>query len=151
MELLSSVLTEKMDSDSKEFKQFQDIILEKSREQTASQKRKNDLTALKIKMEDYLNSKQDKITLPGEFLREFLKTLKIQQKKFAEYLDMRPSNLSKVLSGERPINSEMALVLGEIFDQDPMIWLNIQTKNELTKIGKSQNKRIKKHSLEDLI
>ncbi len=148
----SGVLTEPMDSGQQEFDQFQAIILNRVRNQTQKQKRIVELMGLKFKMEDYLTSKhEDELKLAGEFLKAHLNVLKIQQNKFAHYIGLRPSNLSKVLKGERPLNSEMALILGKLFDQDPMIWLDIQTKNELIRLSKSKAQKLKKYKLDDLV
>ncbi|MEQ9219610.1 MAG: HigA family addiction module antitoxin [Cyclobacteriaceae bacterium] len=148
----SGVLTKPMDSGQQEFDQFQAIILNRVRNQTQKQKRTVELMGLKFKMEDYLTSKhEDELKLAGEFLKAHLNVLKIQQNKFAHYIGLRPSNLSKVLKGERPLNSEMALILGKLFDQDPMIWLDIQTKNELIRLSKSKAQKLKKYKLDDLV
>lgn len=148
----NGVLTDRMDTDTSEFNQFQAILLNRISQQTEPQKRKVELMALKFKMEDYLQSKEkNELKLAGEFLKSYLKILGIQQKKFADYVGVRPSNLSKLLKGERPISSEMALILGRIFNQDPMLWLEIQTKNELIKLSRTKSKELKKYSLEDLI
>jgi len=150
--LSSGVLTEPMDSGQQEFDQFQAILLNRVRKQTQKQKRTVELMGLKFKMEDYLTSKhQDELKLVGDFLKAHLRVLKIQQNKFAHYIGLRPSNLSKVINGERPLNSEIALILGKIFNQDPMIWLEIQTKNELIRLSKSKAQKLKKYTLEDLI
>ena len=148
------VLTEPMDSGKKEkeFDQFQANLLNRVRKQTEKQKRIVELMGLKFKMEDYLNSEhKDELKLAGDFLKAHLKVLKIQQNKFAHYVGLKPSNLSKLIKGERPLNSEMALILGKIFNQDPMIWLEIQTKNELIRLSKLKSQKLKKYSLEDLI
>ncbi|MEQ8553752.1 MAG: HigA family addiction module antitoxin [Cyclobacteriaceae bacterium] len=148
----SGVLAKPMDSGQQEFDQFQAIILNRVRNQTQKQKRIVELMGLKFKMEDYLTSKhEDELKLAGEFLKAHLNVLKIQQNKFAHYIGLRPSNLSKVLKGERPLNSEMALILGKLFDQDPMIWLEIQTKNELIRLSKSKAQKLKKYKLDDLV
>ena len=148
----SGVLTELMDSEHQEFDQFQAILFNKVTSQSHKQRVRVELMSLKIKMEDYLNSEyQTELKLVGEFLRAHLKVLKIQQNKFAHYVGLRPSNLSKVMKGERPLNSEMALILGQIFNQDPMIWLRIQTKNELIRLSKSKSDQLKQYKLEDLM
>ncbi|OQX79689.1 MAG: hypothetical protein B6D64_04365 [Bacteroidetes bacterium 4484_276] len=107
--------------------------------------------SLKFKMEDYLESEGQDISLAGEFLKLHLKALQIQQNKFADYIGLKPSNLSKLINGERPINYEMALIFGEIFNIDPMLWIEIQAKNELKKLKTSGRSKYQKYSLSDLI
>ena len=102
-------------------------------------------------MEEYLESEDRNIKLPGEFLKQYLKTLEIPQKQFAEYIHLKPSNLSKLISGERPINYELALIFGKIFNNDPMLWIKIQAKNELAIIKQVTNKKYHHYSLNDLL
>ncbi|MEM9338018.1 MAG: HigA family addiction module antitoxin, partial [Bacteroidota bacterium] len=139
----SGVLTEPMDAEQQEFDQFQAILLNRVRKQTQKQKRSVELMGLKFKMEDYLSSEpKGELKLVGEFLKAHLNVLRIQQNKFANYIGLKPSNLSKVIKGERPVNLEIALILGKIFNQDPMIWLEIQTKNELMKLSKLKAQKL---------
>jgi len=151
-ELTSGVLTESMDTNSAEFDQLQAILLNKSKAQTKLQKNKIELLSLKIQMEDYLKSeKKEVIKLAGDFLKSYLEILQIRQIKFAKYIGIEPSNLNKIIKGERQINSEIALILGKIFNLDPMLWLEIQSKNELIQLATKKDKQLKKYSLEDLI
>jgi addiction module HigA family antidote len=151
IEPLNGVLTNQMDVGTDEFKKFQAILLNKSKERSTAQKRDIELLAIKFKMEDYLESEEQDIKLPGEFLKQYLKTLEIPQKKFANYINLNPSNLSKLISGERPINYELALIFGKIFNNEPMLWIEIQVKNEFKKIIKSKHKKYHNYSLNDLI
>lgn len=144
-------LTDQMDVETDDFKAFQVILLNKARERSDSRKREIELLALKYKMEEYLESEEQEIKLPGTFLKQYLKTLKIPQKAFAEYIHLNPSNLSKLINGERPINYELAIILGKIFSTDPMLWIEIQAKNELNRIRKTKRAGFRKYSLNDLI
>lgn len=146
----NGVLTNQMDIGTNEFKEFQAILLNKSRERSTTQKSEIELLSLKFKMEDYFESEEQEVKLPGEFLKQYLKTLKIPQKRFANYINLKPSNLSKLIRGERPINYELAHIFGNLFNNDPLLWIEIQAKNELKKI--SQTKKNGFHySLSDLI
>ncbi len=147
----TGVLTNRMDTKTNEFDQFQAILLTKSKERSEEQKRHTEIMSLKYKMEDYLKSEGQDISLAGEFLKLYLKALQIQQNKFADYIGLKPSNLSKLINGERPINYEMALIFGEIFNIDPMLWIEIQAKNELKKLKTSGRSKYQKYSLSDLI
>lgn len=145
------VLTERMDVGTKEFNEFQAILLNKSKERSEKHNHIIELMALKFKMEDYLISKDGRFKLVGDFLKAYLTAFKIRQNKFAEYIGIRPSNLSKLIKGERPLNYELALVFGTIFNNDPMLWLDIQDKNKLDELSKTKGKEIKNYSLDDLI
>jgi addiction module HigA family antidote len=146
----NGVLTSKMDIGTNEFKEFQAILLNKSRERSITQKSEIELLSLRFKMEDYFESEEQEVKLPGEFLKQYLKTLKIPQKRFANYINLKPSNLSKLIKGERPINYELAHIFGNLFDNDPLLWIEIQAKNELKKISQTRKNDFH-YSLNDLI
>ncbi|MDZ7774667.1 MAG: HigA family addiction module antitoxin [Bacteroidales bacterium] len=148
IEPTNGMLTNTMDTGTDEFKDFQAIMLNKSKSRSEAQQREIELLSIKFQMQDYLESEETELKLPGEFLKEYLKTLGIPQKKFAHYIEINPSNLSKLINGERPINYELAIILGKIFNTDPMLWIEIQAKNEIRKI---KTKRFNNYSLKDLI
>jgi len=145
------MLTNPMDTGTDEFKDFQALMFNKAKNRSEAQKREIELLSIKFQMQDYLESEENELKLPGEFLKEYLKTLGIPQKKFAHYIEINPSNLSKLISGERPINYELAIILGKIFNHDPMLWIEIQAKNELKKIRKTKTRRFSNYSLKDLM
>ena len=148
----NGLLTEKMDVNTPEFAHFQAIILNKSRQQSRLQKANIELAAIKIQIEDYIKSgHHSEPKLLGEFLKSFLTALNIRQNKLASYMEMEPSNLSKVLNGERQINSEIALKFGRIFGLDPLVLLEIQAKNEILMVLSQKREQFKKYSLEGLI
>ncbi|MFT6204150.1 MAG: addiction module HigA family antidote [Spirosomataceae bacterium] len=146
-----STLTQKMDIGTQGFNDFQAILLKRSSERTEDQRRDIDLVTIKYQMEDYLVSNRSEIKPAGEFLKTILKTLNIQQKQFAEYLDLRPSNLSKLISGERPISHDMALILSQLFNHSPMLWIEIQAKNDLNRLIATKRKKYSLYSLNDLL
>jgi len=147
----AQVLTDRMDLGTAEFNELQAILLNKSKGRSDEQKKMVELMALKFKMEDYLNSKDKHSKLVGDFLKAYLNAFEIRQNKFAEYIGVRPSNLTKLIKGERSLNHELALVFGTIFSNDPMLWLDIQDKNKLYEVSQAKSKEIKKYSLDDLI
>ena len=139
-----------MDINSSDFEKFQAKLLNRSRERTEEQKINIELLALKYRIENYLEREEDEIKLAGAFIKEYLKVLHIKQNRFAGYIGIKPSNLSKLLKGERPINYELALILGKIFNTDPMLWIEIQAKNEMLRL-KRKSKDLHKYSLKDLL
>ena len=145
------ILTNQMDINSNDFDKFQAKLLNRSRERSVEQKRNVELLALKYQIEEYLQSDKNEIKLAGAFLKQYLKTLQIKQTKFANYIGLKPSNLSKLLSGERPINYDLALILGKIFNVNPMLWIEIQAKNELSRLEKAKDNKYYNYSLTDLI
>ena len=146
-----NMLTSRMDVGTKGFDDFQTIILKKSNERTVNQKRKIDLLTLRYQMEDYIASDENDLKSAGEFLKKILKSLHIQQNKFAEYVGLKPSNLSKLMNGERNINYDLALVFGQLFNHNPMLWIDIQAKNELHRLTNAEQSRYSNYSLNDLV
>lgn len=151
IEPTNGMLTNLMDTGTDEFKDFQAILLNKVKNRSEAQQREIELLSIKFQMQDYLESEETELKLPGDFLKEYLKTLDIPQNKFAHYIEINPSNLNKLIKGERPINYELAIILGKIFNNDPMLWIEIQAKNELKKIRKTKTRRFNNYSLKDLI
>jgi addiction module HigA family antidote len=147
----TQILTDRTNVGTDEFNEFQAILLNKSKERSKERNNLIELMALKFKMEDYLRSDVKQSVLVGDFLKEYLAAFEIRQNKFADYIGVRPSNLSKLIKGERSLNHELALVFGKIFNNDPMLWLDVQDKNKLYELSKSKRREIKKYSLKDLI
>lgn len=150
-ETKNGMLTNRMDFGTKGFDEFQVILLQKSKERSIQQKRNIDLLRLRSEMEDYVNSEKEEVKSAGEFLKIILKSLQIHQNKFANYIGLKPSNLSKLISGERSINYDLALIFGRLFNHDPMLWIEIQAKNELHKLLSAKKRRYYDYSLNDLI
>ncbi len=145
------VLTEKMDIGTKEFSEFQAILLNKSKGRTDERSITVELLALKFQMEDYIRSEDQHSKLVGDFLKSYLTTFKIKQNKFAQYIGQKPSNLNKLMKGERSLSHELALKIGTIFKNDPMLWLDVQDKNKLYELSKTKSEQMKNYSLEDLL
>lgn len=145
------MLTQSMDVGTKEFDDFQAILLKRSRDQTEDQKLRINLLKLKYQMEDYLTSNKTEEISAGEFLKTILKTLQIQQNQFAGYIGLKPSNLSKLISGERTINYDLALIFGRLFNHKAMLWIEIQAKNEMNKLLHAERNKYAVYSLNDLV
>ena len=69
----------------------------------------------------------------------------------AEYIGLKPSNFSKILSGSRKVNFELSFILGQIFNLDPKVWMLIQVKNEYLELKKEKEKYFQNFKLEDLV
>lgn len=146
-----SILTQSMDVGTKGFDDFQVILLQKARKRDEGQKLQINLLMLKYQMQAYLTSGKTEEKTVGEFLKTILKTLQIQQNQFAEYIGLKPSNLSKLINGERTINYDLALIFGRLFNHDAMLWIEIQAKNELNKRLHTENNKYAVYSLTDLV
>lgn len=149
-ELQDGRLINRMDIGTEGFDDFQTILLKKSKERSDNQKRKIDLLTFRYQMEDYVASDETDVKSAGEFLKIILKSLHIQQKKFANYIGLKPSNLSKLMNGERNVNYDLALIFGQLFNHNPMLWIDIQAKNELRRLVNAEQNKYTNYSLNDL-
>jgi len=149
----NGVLTNPMNVHNKEFKELQLFISKKAASLSEKEKINLELFALQIKIEDYLNSKEDEgqVITVGDFLRLYIDKLKLKQNRLAKYIGINPANFNKILSGSRKINFELSFMLGQIFNLDPKAWMLIQVKNEYMELKKKKATYFQKYKLEDLI
>lgn len=140
-----------VNTNSKEFKELQKVIIEKSKKQSKKKILENKLLSLRFQMETYLEQKDNSIIEVGWFLKEFLRELNIKNKTFAEYISFQDSNLSALFAGKRKINIDLALKLGKIFRVDPTLWIHIQSKNELIRLEKENKKEYQRYNIDDLL
>lgn len=139
-----------VDINSKGYQALHAAILLKAGNQTAEEKRNIDLNTIKFKMMDYLEDESLEEVLLGTFIKEYLSVLKVKQKVFAAYINWNPGNLTKLLNGERKVNYELAMILGNTFNVDPSLWLRIQDKNELVQLQKVNASKFTAYSLRRL-
>ncbi len=149
-ELESGVLTQPMDFGTKEYEDFKLLIRSKVSETPKKERIKISLLGLKYHMQDYLRSNVNNKRV-GSFIKQFIELVEIKQIDFANYLELRPSNLSKLLSGERRLNIELALILEKLSNIDADLWLRVQNHNELLTAQKSLRKKMNKYKLAELI
>ena len=123
-----------------ELKRF---VLLHSEKQTKERKLANQLLSIQYKMEDYIRNENEseEVLKVIDFVKMYLKTLDITQKRLANLFEMRDSNLHKYLVGERKLNSNLVLKLSHFSHTKPEYWIRIQVKNELMEL-----KREKKNS-----
>lgn len=149
--LKSGILTELMDIGSEDFNDFQRFIKAKAEARTEEQRIFVEQMALKFKVQDYLENEKKKTVTVGSFIKLFLKNTKIKQNKLADYLGIKPPNLFKILTGERRLNLELALMLENIIGVSAEALLAVQTKNELMSVGKQKKKEYLKYNIKELI
>ena len=149
-EFTKGILTEPMDYGTKEYEDFKLLIRSKVAETSKEERIQISLLGLKYHMNDYLESNSKKIEV-GSFIKKFIKLIEIKQIEFANYLEIRPSNLSKILNGERRLTIELALIMEKLSSINAELWLRIQNKNEIIKIQKSNSKQLDKYELKELI
>lgn len=141
-----------VNQNSKEFKELQKLIIARSRALKESEIITNKLLSIRFQMENYLvEDDPEELIEVGRFLEHFIDALRIKKKEFAEYIGYKESNLSAILKGRRKMNTDLAIKFGEIFRVDPVLWLHIQSKNELREIVEKDKEKYKKYKLEDLL
>ena len=98
---------------------------------------------------EYLD--QDDAIIPvGDFIKECLRVIDVRQKHFAAYIDWNSGNLTKLLNGSRKVNYELAMILGNTFNINPSLWLQVQDKNELMQLRRVNREKYKGYSLHRL-
>lgn len=110
------------------------LALEHHRQRSPERLIKNELQAIRLRMEEYITSQNvtlEEIKTVKHFVTTFLETLKIKKTDFAKYIEIDISNLNKSFNNERPINYDLALKLGHFFHTAPDLWLKVEFKNTL--------------------
>lgn len=86
------------------------------------------------------------LTHPGEVIKDELEFRKISQRRLAMEIGVPASQLNEVLNAKRPLSAEMALLICQALDLDPMPLLSLQMKYNLlsAKRNKSFFEQLKK-------
>jgi addiction module HigA family antidote len=130
------------------------FIRSQSEKQSQERKIKNDLLSIRFQMEDYIeNGNPDQPKTIRDFVKMYLKALKISQIKLARLFEMESSNLHKYLVGDRRLNSNMILKLSTFTHTSPELWLRLQVKNDLIEINREKEKvrEYRKYDYENLV
>ena len=85
------------------------------------------------------------LTHPGEVIKDELEFRGISQRRLAMEIGVPVSQLNEVLNAKRPLNAELALLIGQALDLDAAPLLSMQMKYNLlsAKRNKSFLKRLK--------
>ena len=129
------------------------FILSHSKKQSQERLLKNELLAIQYQIEDYIESNNhEKKMRVLDFVKMYLSTLNITQKRLADLFEMKDSNLHKYLTGERKLNTSLVLKLSSFSHTDPENWLRVEVKNELIEITKEKEKtKYQKYDYQNLI
>lgn len=122
-------------------KSLSEFILSHSQKQTQERRIRNELLSIKYQIEDYIESENVSAKLKVlDFVKLYLKTFNITQKRLAHLFEMQDSNLHKYLIGERKLNAHLVLKLSSFSHLSPEHWLRIEIKNELIEINEEKKK-----------
>lgn len=129
-----------------------DFITSHSAKQSKERVLKNRLLSIQYKLEDYIqNDSEDQVFQILDFVKMYLKELKITKKELANYFEMKDSNLHKYLSGERKLNAKVVLKLSMFSHTKPEQWYRVQIKNELKELKKENVENYKKYDYRNLV
>jgi addiction module HigA family antidote len=80
---------------------------------------------------------------PGELLREdVMPALGRSRAEIARLLGISRQTLHAILTERSPVTSEMALRLGKLCGNGPELWLNLQTRHDLNRLGREKQAEI---------
>ncbi len=84
-------------------------------------------------------------THPGEvLLREFLKPMGVSQVAFAAHLGIPLQRIYGIVRGKRVLTAETALLFAQALGTSPELWLNLQTKHDLSKAALRGGRKIRR-------
>ncbi len=127
------------------------FILSESQKQTTERILRNELLSIQFQIEDYIEKDQiEKNMRIIDFVKLYLRTLKITQKELANIFEMKDTNLYKYLIGDRKLNNDLVFKLSSFSHTPPEVWYYIQIKNDLNELLKEKDK-IKKYEKYDYI
>ena len=154
IENISTEISEKEIWNSNKMNKINEFILNESAKQSSERKLRNELLSIKYQMQDYIEKDNvDSVLRILDFVKLYLKLLKISQKNLANLFEMKDSNLYKYLIGERKLNPDIVMKLSSFSHTQPELWYYIQTKNELSELRKekSQFQKYKKYDYQNFI
>jgi len=127
--------SKKLDKD--KLSKMKAYILEESKKQSEERLLRNNMLSVQYEIEDYLESESisvNKTLEIGHFVKLYLDEMSLTKKRFADILELQPSNLHKYLTGTRKLNADLALKFSHFFNTKPEMWIMIQTKNEIIQV-----------------
>jgi len=140
-EPLSGALTEPFNATPQEMEQIKAAIKKHQEAMSPEEKRQVELIRMEYKIKNYLDAEvtEDEIIIVGEFIKMYLDKINVKQDEFAKHIGISLSYFNKILSGQHNINPELSVILGQLFQIDPKVWVQIQLKNDYILIEKTKN------------
>ena len=135
-------------------RRLRDHIVGESKKQSQERLLRNELLSIQYKIEDYVSDENIEVEMKIlDFVKLYLKTLKITKKKLASAFEMEDSNLHKYFLGERKLNPDIVLKISAFSHTRPELWYLIQAKNELyrLKTEKKSFRQYEKYGYENII
>lgn len=135
-------------------RKVREFISTESRKQSQERVLRNQFLSIQYQMQDYVERERvEREMRILDFVRLYLKLLKISQKDLASCFEMKDTNLYKYLIGERKLNADIVFKLSSFSHTEPELWYMIQIRNELDALRreKEKMKEYKKYDFKNLI
>lgn len=153
VELDGRMTAEGTDIKSTQYHEALGVLFNRTQERTPAEQLLIKMTALRVKMKNYLEDssvKKKELQEVQYFYWEMLNTANVSQNKLAAYIGYQPTNLS-VMFKDGKVNYEIAKILESIFKINSTLWLDIQAKNRGIVSTKKQLKSYDDYSYEGLV
>jgi plasmid maintenance system antidote protein VapI len=148
-------LREGQEWSAEEFEKVKAFARDIDSKRTPLQRRRNEMAAIRFRMEQYINTEEDKITKEQtieDFVGLYLIILRLNFKTFALAIDSNDANLKKYLKGERKFNEDLACRFGKFFHISPIVWMRVQHKNDLLRLSRVNVERhYRKYDFEKVV
>lgn len=129
---INGIGEQRLDTNSADFKLLKEKISAIAQQRSPEEKLSNQLLGLRFRMMTYLSSKgTEEVVSVGIFLQEAVELTGTKHKDFAAYIGYKAPNISAIYKGRKKINIDLALKLASIFSIPALLWLQIQSKNEM--------------------
>ncbi len=133
---------------SESFKALRKAVEEHAKTIPEKDKIRYRLISVRLQMETYLREEISEQKSVGDFLKQCISALGVKNKEFADFIEIKESNLSSIIKGKRRVPPELAFTLGSLLNVPPNLWLGVQSKNELLKVEATEPKKFDKFKLE---
>lgn len=75
---------------------------------------------------------------PGEFIKDELDARGWIQKDFASIIERDTRTVSDLITGKRPVTTDLAILIGEAFGTSAELWLNLESKYQLALVKQKE-------------
>jgi len=142
--------------DTDKLSRIESFIIQESKKQSEERILRNNMLSVQYQIEDYLESENiglDKTLEIEYFVKLYLNEMNLTQTKFAQAIEIQPSNLYKYLKGTRKLNADLALKFSYFFNTTPEMWIMIQVKNEIlqVKMESGNSRKYKKYDFRKVL
>ncbi len=88
---------------------------------------------------------------PGEYIAEELEARKWTQSMFAKMLWISRFYVNDLINGKKNITTTLAILIWEVFETGPEVWINLQKNYDLNKIKDNKKVQEKIHHVQAIM